>query len=147
MALVVPIPAGKARYTRMSDKGVAVGTDFLREPFMKRSYGAVAACFLVVSAGDVRADRVSEMSRADRCAYSARMQVLAAHYSSKGTPRAQVKIHWHGDESANEVAFVNRLLDEGYAAWAEARARHGEAFPLELFGDAVFERCMREAES
>lgn len=113
---------------------------------MKRNLAAVA--LLTALAGpEAFADRISDMSQADRCAYSARMQVLAAHYSTQGTPRAQVKIHWRGDETANEVAFVNRLLDEGYAAWAEARARHGEAFPLELFGDAVFERCMRETES
>ncbi len=108
---------------------------------------AVPVLLAVLSVPTALADRISDMSRADRCAYSARMQVLAAHYSNQGTPRAEVKIHWHGDETANEIAFVNQLLDEGYVAWAEARARHGKDFPLELFGDAIFERCMRAAES
>jgi hypothetical protein len=107
----------------------------------------VVALSFVLAAPTAQADRITDMSRADRCAYTARMQVLAAHYAGKGLPRDQVKIHWHGDETPNEIAFVNRLLDEGYAAWARERARHGDAFPLELFGDGVFERCMNEAES
>ncbi len=105
------------------------------------------ALVLAFAAPAVQADRITEMSRADRCAYSARMQVLAAHYAGKGLPRDQVKIHWHGDETPNEIAFVNRMLDEGYAGWAQERSRHGDAFPLELFGDGVFERCMNGAES
>lgn len=110
---------------------------------------ALAAVSLVLAftAPVARGDRITEMTRADRCAYTARMQVLAAHYAGKGLPRDQVKIHWHGDETPNEIEFVNRLLDEGYAAWARERARHGDAYPLEMFGDAVFERCMNAAES
>lgn len=105
------------------------------------------AALLLALAAPAHADRITEMSRADLCAYTARMQVLAAHYSTRGLGRDQVKIHWHGDETPNEIAFVNRLLDEGYAAWARARARNGDALPLELFGDGVFDRCMRDTES
>lgn len=111
------------------------------------SVAAALALALALGTPPVQADRITEMSRADLCAYNARMQVLAAHYAGKGTPRDQVTIHWHGDETDNEIAYVNRQLDEGYAAWARERARLGEALPLELFGDGVFERCMRESDS
>ena len=90
------------------------------------------------------ADRISEMTRTERCTYSARMQVVAAHYFRKGTPRAEVKILWHGDETPAEVAFVNRLMDEGYAAMQrEVDAGRGD-IPFELLGDRAYETCMKE---
>lgn len=93
------------------------------------------------------ADRISSMSRTERCAYGTKLQVLGAYYSGKGTPRAEVKIHWHGDETQNEIDFINHAIDEGYAMQAKERAVGRQDTPLELLGDRVYEACMHEEES
>jgi hypothetical protein len=93
------------------------------------------------------ADRISSMNRADRCAYGTKLQVLAAYYYGKGTPRAEVKIHWHGDETQNEIDFVNQSLDAGYEMIERDHRVGRKDTPLELLGDRVFEQCMRAEES
>jgi len=93
------------------------------------------------------ADRISSMNRADRCAYDTKLQVLAAYYYGKGTPRAEVKIHWHGDETQNEIDFINQSLDAGYAMIEREYRMGRKDTPLELLGDRVFEQCMRAEES
>lgn len=93
------------------------------------------------------ADRISELSRADRCAYDTKLQLLAVHFHGKGTPRSEVKIHWHGDETQNEVDFVNRALDAGYAMIEREFGEGRKDTPLEILGDRLFEQCMRGEES
>ena len=107
---------------------------------------ALAAAMLVVPLV-ASADRISTMSRGDRCAYGTKLQVLAAYYYGKGTPRREVKIHWHGDETQNEIDFVNQALDAGYAMIAREYEAGRKDTPLELLGDRVFEECMRGEES
>lgn len=88
------------------------------------------------------ADRITQMTHADRCAYSARLQVIAAHYYKTGKAREDVKIHWHGDETPYEIDFVTRTLDEGYRM-IEREYEAGRAdTPLEILGDRIFEACM-----
>jgi hypothetical protein len=109
--------------------------------------GIVLAAVLSAMPIVASADRISTMNRAERCAYSTRLQVLAAYYYGKGTSRAEVKIHWHGDETQNEIDFVNEALDTGYARIAREHEAGRRDLPLELLGDRVFEECMRGEES
>lgn len=94
-----------------------------------------------------RADRITSMSREDRCGYVAKLHVLAHHYFGKGTARADVKIHWHGDETPYEVEFVNRTLDAGYAESERLRAAGQTNLPPEVVGDRAFETCMAGQDS
>lgn len=103
----------------------------------------VTTLILVLLPTAASADRISRMTRAERCTYTARLEVVAAHYFRKGTPRPEVKIHWHGDETPGEVEFVNRIMDEGYAAMQREVAAGRGDIPLELFGDRVFDTCMQ----
>jgi hypothetical protein len=108
------------------------------------------ACFAVVVAalpGSVAADRITQMSREDRCAYAAKLHVLAAYWFAKGTPRPDVKIHWHGDETPFEIEFVNRTLDEGYAEVSRDAAAGRSSIPVEVYGDRAYEACMSRSES
>ena len=104
-----------------------------------------ALVFLILAslASVARADRISDMGRAERCAYSTKLQVLAIHFYRQGKPRAEVKIHWHGDETDNEILFVNEALDAGYAVMQREVDAGAPEMPLELLGDRVFEACMQ----
>ncbi|HWQ38686.1 MAG TPA: hypothetical protein VNM24_08785 [Burkholderiales bacterium] len=87
------------------------------------------------------ADRITQMSKTERCVYTARLQVLAHYYFKQGTPRDQIKVHWKGDETENEIAFVGRALDEAYA-WLVARGAEATALSEQVFGDMVYDACM-----
>ncbi len=113
---------------------------------MSRRFLLVVAAVATLSSPVTWADRITDMPHAERCAYTAKLEVLAAWHRAKGTPRSDVKIRWHGDETANEVEFVNRVLDAGYALMErEVAAGHPDT-PLELLGDRVFESCVNERE-
>jgi hypothetical protein len=95
---------------------------------------------LCVAATSAWCDRISEMPRTERCVYEAKLAVAGFYYFLQGRQRAEVKIHWHGDETANEIEFVNRVLDQAYdraAGWKEAKP--GSEI---VFGDRTYEACM-----
>ena len=79
------------------------------ETAMKRLSVCIAliACLSPLAA---QADRITTMTREEKCVYVARLQVAAAFYYTKGQRRDEVKIHWHGDETANEREFVTRTI-------------------------------------
>jgi hypothetical protein len=87
------------------------------------------------------ADRISDMNPTELCTYVARLKVLAYYYYGRGVPRAEVKVHWKGDETANEVDFVNRTIDEAYA-WLSAMQAEPGKLSEQRFGDMVYEACI-----
>ncbi len=107
----------------------------------------ILAVALTLIAGSAGADRITSMNRSERCAYETRLQVLAAYYFGKGTPRAEVKIHWHGDETPFEIDFVNRALDVGYERIRLEHEAGRKDTPLEVLGDRIYEGCMQGSES
>jgi hypothetical protein len=104
---------------------------------------ALLALALVPTA--VRADRISQMTREERCTYAAKLHVAAAYHYTKGLPRADLKLHWHGDETAAEIEFVTRIVDQGYEAMKRETEAGRANLPLELVGDKAFEACMKES--
>ena len=104
----------------------------------------VAVAATLCSATMARADRITAMQPAELCAYTAKLEVLAAWHRAKGTPRGDVKIKWHGDETPNEIEFVTRILDAGYALMEQEVAAGHPDTPLEVIGDRVFEACVSE---
>jgi hypothetical protein len=90
----------------------------------------------------VHADRITQMTRSDLCTYTAKLQVAGYYYFEQGKPRGQVKIVWHGDETQNEIDFVNRTLDDAYVWLTNARNNGTELLPVQTFGDLVYEACM-----
>lgn len=108
---------------------------------MRIALAFLALALIPATAG---ADRISQMTREERCTYAAKLHVAAAYHFTKGLPRADLKLYWHGDETAGEIEFVTRIVDQGY----EAMKREAEAgrvdMPLELLGDKAFEACMKE---
>jgi hypothetical protein len=91
------------------------------------------------------ADRISDMPRTERCVYKARLAVAGYYYYLQGRPRQEVRVHWRGDETRNEVDFIVRTLDEAYAHAAALRER-GSQVSEQGFGDLVYEACMSGAQ-
>jgi len=89
-----------------------------------------------------QADRITQMSQSDLCIYTAKLQVAGYYYFEQGKPRQEVKIVWHGDETPNEIDFVNRALDDAYLWLTNARNNGATLIPLQTFGDLVYEACM-----
>jgi hypothetical protein len=87
------------------------------------------------------ADRISEMSRTERCVYTARLEVIAYHFFKQGKPREEINLHWKGDETQNEIDFVNGILDEAYA-WLVALGTDANRLSDQAFGDMVYEACV-----
>ena len=109
---------------------------------MRPAHALLAIMMLPVTAS---ADRITQMTREERCAYAAKLHVAAAYQFARGLPRAELKLHWHGDETEGEIEFVTRVVDQGYEAMRkEAAAGRGDT-PLELLGDRAFEACMKES--
>lgn len=104
---------------------------------------ALLAIIMVPASAD--ADRITQMTRAERCAYAAKLHVAAAYQFTRGLPRAELKLHWHGDETESEIAFVTRIVDQGYEAMRSETAAGRADTPLELLGDRAFEACMKES--
>jgi hypothetical protein len=102
---------------------------------------------LTLIAGAAQADRITAMNRSDRCAYTTKLQVLAAYYFGKGTPRAEIKVHWHGDETPYEIDFINHALDAGYEYVRREHEAGRKDTPLEVLGDRIYEACMNGEES
>jgi hypothetical protein len=90
-----------------------------------------------------RADRISQMPPTERCVYKARLAVAGYHYYLQGKPRNEVQIHWHGDETQNEIDFVKRTLDQAYARAGALRQEAPESQVSEAqFGDQIYAACM-----
>jgi hypothetical protein len=89
-----------------------------------------------------QADRITQMSQSDLCIYAAKLQVAGYYYFEQGKPREEVKIVWHGDETQNEIDFINRTLDDAYAWLTNARNNGAQLVPVQTFGDLVYEACM-----
>lgn len=90
----------------------------------------------------VNADRITQMSTSDLCIYTAKLQVAGYYYFEQGKLREEVKITWHGDETQNEIDFVNKTLDDAYTWLANARNNGAGLLPVQTFGDMVYEACM-----
>ena len=100
------------------------------------------ALFALVLPLSAMADRITQMSPTDLCAYSAKMQVAGYYYFEQGKARNEVVVKWHGDETQNEIDYVNRMLDEAYAWLANASRNSPRLIPAQTFGDLVYEACM-----
>ncbi len=98
---------------------------------------------LAVSAAAAYADRISEMEKPELCAYTAKLEVAGMHYFIQGKPRDEVKLHWHGDETENEMQFVTYAIDHAYQWLGHARERNArESFSAQAFGDMIFYACI-----
>jgi len=90
----------------------------------------------------VHADRITQMNQSDLCIYTAKLQVTGYYYFEQGKPREEVKVVWHGDETPNEIDFVNRTLDDTCLWLTNARNNGAGLLPVQTFGDLVYEACM-----
>jgi hypothetical protein len=89
-----------------------------------------------------QADRITQMNQSDLCIYTAKLQVAGYYYFAQGKPREEVKFVWHGDETQNEMDFVNKTLDDAYL-WLNNTKNNGvKLIPVQTFGDLVYEACM-----
>ena len=106
---------------------------------MKRAWAAL----LLAVPGAALGDRISDMPRTELCVYKAKLSVAGYHYFRQGRARSAVIIHWHGDETSNEIDFVTRTLDEAYAR-AEALQQADPEKPVseQDFGDRSYDACM-----
>jgi hypothetical protein len=104
----------------------------------------VSWLFLLLSSF-ASADRITDMSATERCVYEAKLSVAAYFYFLQGKPRADVTIHWHGDETANEIDFVGRVLDKAYSIAEADRRDHPERRLSEQgFGDRAYKACVEK---
>ena len=106
---------------------------------MNKSFLLVGA--LLVSPA-VHADRISRLNQTELCTYTTQLQVAAYYFFEQGKPREEVSIKWHGDETQNEIDFVNRTVAEAYAWLASWKGSSNEMLPAQSFGDMVYQACM-----
>ena len=108
---------------------------------------AVVAVLLCLAALNAWADRITELDPTERCVYTAKLYVAGYYYYLQGKSRQEVKIHWHGDETQNEIDFVTRTLDAAYARVEVLKREHPKMFLSELiFGDQAYLACMSGTE-
>ena len=106
---------------------------------MNKSF--LVLCALLPSAF-AYADRITRMDQTELCVYTAQLQVAAYYYFEQGKPRGEVSIKWHGDETQNEIDFVNKTVAEAYAWLASWKGSSNELLPAQSFGDMVYQACM-----
>ena len=111
---------------------------------MKKSF--LLAFALLVSPA-VHADRISQMSQTELCVYTAQLQVAAYYFFERGKPREEVSIKWHGDETQNEIEFVNKTVAEAYTWLVSWKESSNGLLPAQSFGDMVYQACMSKKES
>jgi hypothetical protein len=94
-------------------------------------------------------DRIDRMNATERCIYTAQLSVAGYHYFLQGKARTEVPIHWHGDETQNEIDFVNFVLDATFASAERDRHEHPQQAPLseQSFGDRAYRACMSATQS
>jgi hypothetical protein len=89
------------------------------------------------------ADRINRMTMTERCVYTAQLSVAGYHYFLLGKPRNDVPIHWHGDETQNELDFVNQTLDQAFAAAErDRRDQPDQHLTEQAFGDRAYRTCI-----
>jgi hypothetical protein len=102
-----------------------------------------AAALLLLLPALVSADRITQLTASELCVYKAKLSVAAYFYFLQGKPRAEVAIHWQGDETDNEIDFIARTLDEAYAvAEADKRAHPERPVSEQAFGDRTYQACI-----
>ena len=93
------------------------------------------------------ADRLTQMNQTELCAYTAQLQVAAYYFFEQGKLREEVSIKWHGDETQNEIDFVDKTVAEAYIWLASWKHSSNELLPAQSFGDMVYQACMSKKES
>ena len=111
----------------------------MRESFL------LAYALLVCPAA--HADRFTQMNQNELCTYTAQLQVAAYYFFEQGKPREEVSIKWHGDETQNEIRFVNKPVADAYTRLASWKGGSSELLTAQSFGDMVYQACMSEKES
>ena len=111
---------------------------------MNRCLSVLPLLFLV--SATAHADRITQMNRNDLCTYTAQLQVAAHHYFTQGKPRSEVSIKWHGDETQNEIEFVNQTVADAYIWLTKWKEVSNEPLPAQYFGDMVYQTCMTRKE-
>ena len=111
----------------------------MRESFL------LAYALLVCPAA--HADRFTQMNQTELCTYTAQLQVVAYYFFEQGKPREEVSIKWHGDETQNEIDFVNQTVADAYTWLTSWKGSSNELLPAQFFGDMVYQACMSKMES
>jgi hypothetical protein len=106
---------------------------------MRKSF--LLVCALLMSPA-VHADRISQMNQTELCTYTAQLQVAAYHFFEQGKPREEVSIKWHGDETQNEIDFVNKTVEQAYSWLTSWKGSSNALLPAQAFGDMVYQACM-----
>ncbi len=101
---------------------------------MRKSF--LLACALLAPPA-AHADRITRMDQTELCVYTAQLQVAAYYYFEQGKPREEVSIKWHGDETRNEIDFVNKTVAEAYAWLTSWKDSSNAPLPVQSFGDMV----------
>jgi hypothetical protein len=103
----------------------------------------ILAALLLLLPALSSADRVDRMSATERCVYTAQLAVAGYHYFLQGKARNEVPIRWHGDETQNEMDFVNQTLDQAFAAAErDRREQPGAHVSEQVFGDRAYRACV-----
>ena len=98
--------------------------------------------FALLASPAAHADRITRMNQNELCTYTAQLQVAAYYYFEQGRPREEVSIKWHGDETQNEIDFVNTTVAQAYAWLTSWKGSSSELLPAQSFGDMVYQACM-----
>ena len=110
---------------------------------MKKSF---LLALILLAWQPVYADRISQMNRTELCTYTAQLKVAAYYFFEQGKSREDV-IKWHGDETQNEIDFVNKTVEEAYVWLASWKESSTEMLPVQSFGDMVYQACMGQKDS
>jgi hypothetical protein len=102
----------------------------------------IACALLMLAAQSAHADRITRMDKTELCVYVARLEVAAYYFFEQGKPREEVVLHWHGDETENEIAFVNKTVDDAYAWLASWKGSSNSMLSAQSFGDMIYQACM-----
>ncbi len=104
------------------------------------------ACAMLLPAA-AQADRISRMNPTELCTYTAQLKVAAYYFFEQGKAREAVQIKWHGDETQNEIDFVNDTVAQAYEWLSRWKETSNEMLPAHSFGDMVYQSCMGEKNS
>jgi len=108
--------------------------------------GIIVALMVAGAAPVALADRISNLGRTDLRVYTAKLYTAGYYFYLQGKAREDVAIHWHGDETRNEIEFVGRVLDAAYARAEALRREAPQRYVSEqTFGDEAYEACISEA--